>query len=117
MVERTWTEASATLPAGNVLAKLSHLHGAMHAWDASVVQEPKRKIRRAQREFDNAMNGPMTDENEAKAKEMALVIELLLEQEEIYWLQRYRANWLQHGDRNTSFFHNFASTRRMKNYI
>jgi hypothetical protein len=63
------------------------------------------------------MNGPMTDENEAKAKEMAMVIELLLEQEEIYWLQRSRANWLQHGDQNTSFFHNFASARRKKNYI
>jgi hypothetical protein len=37
MVERTWTEASATLPAGNMLAKLNHLHGAMHAWDGSVM--------------------------------------------------------------------------------
>jgi hypothetical protein len=32
-------------------------------------------------------------------------------------MQRSRANWLQHGDRNTSFFHNFARARRKKNFI
>jgi hypothetical protein len=63
------------------------------------------------------MSGPISDENENKAKEMANLIELLLEQDEVYWAQRSRSNWLQHGDRNTSFFHNFASTRRKKNTI
>jgi hypothetical protein len=28
-----------------------------------------------------------------------------------------RTNWLQNGDRNTSFFHQFASARRKKNRI
>jgi hypothetical protein len=39
------------------------------------------------------MNGPMTVENELIAKEKAAIIELLLEQEEVHWLQRSRANW------------------------
>lgn len=30
---------------------------------------------------------------------------------------RARANWLKQGDRNTSFFHNFATKRRKKNSI
>ena len=63
------------------------------------------------------MNGPISDESEAKAKEMANLIELLLEQDEVYWAQRSRANWLQYGDRNTAFFHNFATARRKKNTI
>jgi hypothetical protein len=47
MVEKTWSNASMMVPVGNVLAKLGHLHGAMHAWDASVVQKPKKKLRKA----------------------------------------------------------------------
>jgi hypothetical protein len=31
------------------------------------------------------MDGPMTDENEVIAKEQANLIELLLEQDEVYW--------------------------------
>jgi hypothetical protein len=70
-----------------------------------------------QRDLEKALSGPMSDENDAIAKEMANLVELLLEQEEVHWMRRSRGNWLQHGDRNSSFFHNFASARRKKNYI
>jgi hypothetical protein len=46
----------------------------------------------------------MNNENELIAKERATLIELLLEQEEVHWAQRSRANWLMQGGRNTSFF-------------
>ena len=36
---------------------------------------------------------------------------------EICWAQRSRLNWLQHGDKNTSYFHNFANARRKRNRI
>jgi len=44
-------------------------------------------------------------------------LELMLEQDEIHWFQRARANWIKQGNRNTSFFHNFATKRRKKNTI
>jgi hypothetical protein len=83
IVEKAWEDASSNQ--GGVLAKLSCIHAAMHEWDTNVLKKPKKRLRKAQRELEEAMTGQLTDENEAKAKEMANLIELLLEQEEVYW--------------------------------
>jgi hypothetical protein len=115
-VVRAW-EAAGVATYGGVLEKLNHMHAALHEWDNKILKKPKRRLRKAQKDFDMAMSGPMSDTSEAQAKESANLIEILLEQEEVHWLQRARANWLQLGDQNTSFFHNFASARRKKNYI
>ena len=44
-------------------------------------------------------------------------LENLLEQEELYWVQRGRVNWLHHGDQNTAYFHRFATGCRKKKFI
>ena len=59
----------------------------------------------------------ITDENLAKQKEISLEIEKLLEQEEIYWAQRGRIDWLLFGDKNTNYFQKFATERRKRNMI
>jgi hypothetical protein len=110
----TWDAASHAIPTGNVLARLIHLLGALHDWDKVVLKALKKSLRRAQHEFEKAVSGVLSAEREEKAKEMAELIELLLEQEEIRRLQRSRVNSLQHGVRNTNFFHNFATAQRKK---
>ncbi|XP_071685195.1 uncharacterized protein [Lolium perenne] len=87
VVQRALNDAAVRVPGVGVLGKLGFLHGEMHAWDDAVLKTPKKRIRQAQRDLDNALSGPMNDENEAIAKQKAALIELLLEQQEVHWLQ------------------------------
>ena len=44
-------------------------------------------------------------------------LEDLLHMNDDYWRIRSRSNWMQQGDRNTSYFHHHASQRRTRNQI
>jgi hypothetical protein len=91
--------------------------GAMHEWDQTVLKGPKQILRKAQRDLEIFMRGPITAETDLNKHHLAKLIEKIQEQEEIRWQQRSRANWLQDGDKNTGFFHRFASARKKKNHI
>jgi hypothetical protein len=42
---------------------------------------------------------------------------MLLAKEEHMWRQRFRSQWLKHGDRNTNFFHSRVTYRQRRNSI
>ncbi|KAL4380088.1 hypothetical protein GQ457_02G027420 [Hibiscus cannabinus] len=58
-----------------------------------------------------------TDDVLHETLEVKLTLNLGMDKDEIYWEQRARANCLRNGDRNTSFFHKFASCRRHRNRV
>lgn len=58
-----------------------------------------------------------TDDLLAELLNVKLYLNMEMDKEEWYWEQRARANWLRMGDKNTSFFHKFASQRKRMNRI
>lgn len=116
IVQTAWARAVAQ-GQSSVMTKVNKVHADLHVWDKETLKKPVHRIKKLKRELESLRRGEMTDESIANQKETLLQLELLLEQEEIYWIQRARANWLKHGDRNTNFFHQHASTRKKRNFI
>lgn len=44
-------------------------------------------------------------------------LEQTLSMQEDYWCQRGRSNWLTNMDKNTSYFHHKATSRKERNFI
>jgi hypothetical protein len=66
-VQRAWDVAGLAATNG-VLAKLNHMHQALHTWDNKVLKRPKRCLRKAQCELDKALSGSMSDVMNKKPK-------------------------------------------------
>ena len=56
-------------------------------------------------------------DNGEEIKKVERNIQNMLVNEEIYWKQRSRADWLKEEDKNTKFFHHKALSRKKKNKI
>ncbi|XP_070675647.1 uncharacterized protein [Malus domestica] len=51
----------------------------------------------------------------AQRKELYMQLHSLLAQEEAFWMQRSRENWLHLGDQNTKYFHQKVNRRQQRN--
>jgi hypothetical protein len=117
VVEDSWEQAGLGSQRTSLAGKLAFVHDQLHKWDRSILQKSKKSIRKAQRNLEKISREPLTDENIEEQRMIAKEIEDMLEKEEIHWAQRSRINWLQHGDKNTSYFHHFANERKKRNRI
>jgi hypothetical protein len=82
IVEEKWQESEQN-GAISVLERLKAMHDGQHDWDCTILKVPKKRLRKAQRELEVAMRGPLTPENNQKKFELRRLTENLLEQKEI----------------------------------
>lgn len=117
IVKSAWDRAKAAGIGPSLADRTKAVHADLHDWDRNVLKSPKKRIRKLKKELEKLRLGPNTLESRARLREVQVLLENLMDQEELYWIQRGRANWLLHGDRNTSYFHNAATTRKKRNQI
>lgn len=112
IVCRAWQEAQVT-NSFNVSQGLRKVARDLKQWDTKVLGDLNHRLKSLKKEREqNRLRDISQDQvnREAVLKEK---INKLEQQQDIYWKQRAHVNWLK-GDKNTSYFHAFASDRKRK---
>ncbi|KAA3460789.1 reverse transcriptase [Gossypium australe] len=103
--------------AGSYQNRMTNLAKGLKMWGTTMQAKRKGEVKRLNRRLEELNDEEGTDENLMEIMEVKLHLNMEIDKEERYWEQRARSNWQQVGDKNTSFFHKYASQRKRINLI
>ncbi|XP_075636927.1 uncharacterized protein LOC142609203 [Castanea sativa] len=86
-------------------------------WGSARTTPDEEAIKQIQKRLGRLNKEEMTSDSKAEYLELNKKMDEFLQKQEIYWAQKSRISWLQHGNKNTKFFHSTASQMRRKNHI
>jgi hypothetical protein len=86
-------------------------------WSSNSLGDLEKRLKEAKRELERWRRAPINDYAVGREAVWSFKVDRLEDQIDMYWRQRAHINWLQFGDRNTSYFHNACSERKRRNRI
>ncbi|GLT47332.1 hypothetical protein SLA2020_210370 [Shorea laevis] len=98
-------------------SKLSQCRQSLKEWSKLTVGNSRQELEQLQHELQTLQLEEQTEMTLSRQEFLIDRINHLWRQDEAYWFQRARTNWIQFGDKNSKFFHAIASRRRQNNYI
>lgn len=121
LVENIWKQKINTNPILNFVTIAGQFASRARIWNKSVFGNIFRRMEELNQESEEIQQQLMANPNSTflKQKDTQIRAELLeiWKQEEVYWAQKAKANWLNLGDRNTRFFQAQANIRKKINHI
>ena len=118
IVQEAWGKASEERTGLAAIQEKIKVCGAeLLAWGSPITDSDTIAIKEIQKQLDRLNKAELTEEAKAEFLELSKKMDDLLQKQEIFWAQRFRLNWLKHGDRNTKFFHARATQRKRRNHI
>ncbi|KAA3475505.1 reverse transcriptase [Gossypium australe] len=97
--------------------RLMRLQLCLKDWAGSIRRGRVGIKKRLTKELEFFLGQERDDETMSKIIDTKIHLNLEIDREEVYWEQRARVNWLQLGDKNTAYFHKWATSRKMTNSI
>ncbi|KAA3489552.1 reverse transcriptase [Gossypium australe] len=97
--------------------KLKKLQLHLGAWAKTIKVKRAGLKKKLTKELEELMAKDSDDDTIARIISTRVDLNIKIDRDEIYWEQRARANWLKAGDKNSAFFHRFASSQKKLNAI
>ncbi|KAH7833675.1 hypothetical protein Vadar_008660 [Vaccinium darrowii] len=116
MIEHAW---QAPIQGSKCFGVQQHIKGcrdSIQVWKRHKRLNSRQKIEEIQKEIHQIQNGPLM-QNRDRLQYLKGQLHHEWVKEELFWKQKARINWLQHGDNNTKFFHASVMQRRARNRI
>ncbi|KAJ8774397.1 hypothetical protein K2173_012471 [Erythroxylum novogranatense] len=106
-IRKLWTSCDLDVP-----GKLNVVSEGLTRWSKHITAARFRRTKALKRKLDELNHRDPTSSNLEELILTKLDLNLEIDRKERKWEQRARANWLSYGDRNTAYFHKFASHRK-----
>ncbi|KAE8796372.1 hypothetical protein D1007_28667 [Hordeum vulgare] len=92
VVKTAWQKVIAQGLCPSAKNKLDTVHKDLHEWDCKLLKGPRDRLRSTHKELDILMRASFNAKTKEKHKDLSLLVENLLEQEEFFLTQRGRVN-------------------------
>ena len=120
VVKSAWHEEEAGTSFSVVWGKLKKVSRALRIWNRQVFGDVFENVRigeAAVAEAEMRVQGDFSDEAHLELQQAQANLNRQLAVEEQFWNQKARVKWLQHGDRNSRYFHSVVKQRRFQSRI
>lgn len=101
----------------NCMEGISRCGDSLSKWSRDTFRNLRRAIELKKRDLNNLLASDDPDIDANYLSNLDRSINDLKDDEECYWKQRSRAEWLCQGDKNTRYFHQKATQCKAQNVI